>query len=262
MTSRQHQEWIDAGRPDSGLARPLEQLGDVLASAGYTVFRHPNYAHLDAQPPEDHTYYSETGWPGKSPKWWRHAIDVMPRTQDVAGGRQLQAIGARIVADRNAGFIPWLKYINWPGSGDLSHAVQDAWEPGHVRRSSTDIGHLHLSSITGVETLNAPYNPLVSVVLTGTTTPGGAHMVLGDDDVLAIADAVAQWATVKGSLPSSHLGASVNLQALHAQIVALQTDVGLIKAAVNPSVPTVPAVFPSAKDIAAEIIRQLGSTPG
>jgi hypothetical protein len=160
MVSSQHRNWINAGRPDSGLARPLQQLANVLSVAGYTVYTYPNDEHLDDQPPQDHTYYSETGWPGTSPKWWRHAIDIMPPTKP--GLPSLTRLGDRIVSDRNAGRITWLKYINWPSTGSLSEAVQDGWKPSHYRRSSSDTGHIHISCITGVENLDAPYNPLLA----------------------------------------------------------------------------------------------------
>jgi len=157
MTSRQHQQWISAGRPDSGLALPLAELRDTLRAAGWLVYDWPNDAHLDAEPPEDHTFYSETGYPGASPKWWRHAIDIMP---DKKGAAALTALGQRMFDDRQAGRITWLKYMNWPSAGSLSSAVQDRWKPGHARSSSSDAGHIHLSSITGVETLSSPYDPL------------------------------------------------------------------------------------------------------
>lgn len=162
MTSRQHQSWINAGRPDSGLALPLAQLRDTLRAAGFVVYDWPNDAHLDAEPPEDHTFYSETGWPGVSPKWWRHAIDIMPKA-GAAGARELWLLGARIAADRQAGRITWLKYINRPPTSNLGNAIQEAWEPNYAKRASSDAGHLHLSSITGVETLSSPYNPLAPV---------------------------------------------------------------------------------------------------
>jgi hypothetical protein len=160
MVSWQHQNWINHGRPDSGLALPLQLLANTLAGAGYTVYTYPNDAHLDAQPPQDHTYYSETGWPGTSPKWWRHALDIMPKTDNAAGGRDLQRIGQRLFDARQAGRIAWLKYMNWPSDGDLTRAVQDSWKPGHSRGSSGDTGHIHISSTTGCETLNDPFNPL------------------------------------------------------------------------------------------------------
>jgi hypothetical protein len=103
MTSRQHQDWINRGKPDSGLALPLQLLANTLSAAGYTVYVYPNDAHLDAEPPEDHTYYSETGWPSSSPKWWRHAIDIMPGP---AGKPSLQAIGQNLFNARRAARSP------------------------------------------------------------------------------------------------------------------------------------------------------------
>jgi len=165
MTSHQHQDWINHGRPDSGLALPLQLLANTLAAAGYSVYTYPNDAHLDAEPPEDHTYYSETGWPGVSPKWWRHAIDIMPPAHPGLPG--LQTIGQRLFDARQAGGITWLKYMNWPSDGDLNAAVHDRWEPDHERTTSSDTGHIHLSSVTGVELLNSPFNPLIGVVVAG-----------------------------------------------------------------------------------------------
>lgn len=170
MTSRQHQDWINHGKPDNGLCLPLQLLGNTLAAAGYTVYAFPDDSHLDAEPPEDHTTYSETGWPGVSPKWWRHAIDIMPPPPG-KGLPSLQTLGQRIFDARQAGRITWLKYMNWPSDGNLGRAVHDSWKPGYSRSSSGDTGHIHISSITGVETLDEAYNPLTGVVLTGTKTP-------------------------------------------------------------------------------------------
>lgn len=159
MTSRRHQDWINRGRPDSGLARPLAQLRDLLRADGWTVYDFPNDAHLDAEPPEDHTYYSETGWPIPSPKWWRHAIDIMP-LPGPDGAAKLYDLGNKIYLDRAAGKITWLKYMNTPAwRGKLDQARQYRWEPGLKVGTSSDVGHIHLSSITGVETLDSPYDP-------------------------------------------------------------------------------------------------------
>lgn len=181
MTSRQHQDWINRGKPDSGLALPLQLLANTLAAAGYTVYVYPNDAHLDAEPPEDHTYYAETGWPHASPKWWRHAIDIMPPPADKPHLPSLTTLGQTIFNARQAGQIAWLKYMNWPSTGSLQHAVQDRWEPTHARGSSSDTGHIHLSSITGVEVLDAPYNPLTSVVLADSVTEDDMSALFTDN---------------------------------------------------------------------------------
>lgn len=240
MTSRQHRSWISAGSPDSGLVLPLAQLRDMLRAAGFTVYDWPNDAHLDAEPPEDHTFYSETGWPGTSPKWWRHAIDIMPKP-GAAGARELWLLGARISGDRQAGRIGWLKYINRPPTSDLGKAIHESWQPDYAKSGSGDAGHLHLSSITGVETLSSPYNPFAP--LGATSQPAGGQVVLGDDDIIAIADAVAQWATVKGALPAGHIGAGVNLNALSARLAALATDVAELKAQAAPAAVNVQALI-------------------
>lgn len=221
MVSRQHQDWINHGRPDSGLARPLAQLRDVLRAMGYVVYDQPDDHHLDDQPPQDHTYYSETGWPKPSPKWWRHAIDIMP------GGKglpTLQDLGQRLFMARQAGQITWLKYMNWPSTGNLDHAVQDRWEPDHQRSTSSDVGHIHISSITGVETLDAPYNPFAS-------TPAdteGDDMPLSKEDIINVASAVVQWATRDGALPPEYRGAGTNLLSLEAQLKKVSSDLGAV----------------------------------
>jgi outer membrane murein-binding lipoprotein Lpp len=157
MTSRQHQNWINKGKPNSGLVRPLALLRDLLRRAGYTVFDFPNDAHLDAEPPEDHTFYSETNWPGGQELWWMHAIDIMP----THGGADLYALGQQIVAARNAGLAPFIKYINVPTDATLKKAVQHRWEPDHAQGSSSDTGHIHISATTGVTALDSDFNPLL-----------------------------------------------------------------------------------------------------
>ena len=147
MTSPQHAQWIRSGRQWQ-LARPLLVLRDRLRGYGYTVYDLGDTGHLDRIPPEDHTPYSETGWPGATPYGWVTAIDVMPpsSTQPRTGLPSLQSLGGQLFADRQAG-VPaarWLKYMNW-GPADDRHAVHDRWEPGHQRSMSDDAGHIHLS---------------------------------------------------------------------------------------------------------------------
>lgn len=164
MTSKQHQLWINRGSPFR-LARPLMSLRDHLRAAGYTVYDIGNNAHLDHQPPEDHTPYSETGWPQKiAPYGVGCACDVMPPPKD-SGLPSLQVLGERLHDDKTAGRADFIKYMNW-GPVDDSHAVQDRWQPGHERRSSTDIGHIHLSVRTDFVDSTAfdSYNPLAAVM--------------------------------------------------------------------------------------------------
>lgn len=232
MTSRQHQDWLNHGKPDSGLALPLQLLANTLAAAGYTVYVYPNDAHLDAEPPEDHTYYSETGWPNTSPKWWRHAIDIMPPAR--AGLPSLQQIGQSLFNARQSGQITWLKYMNWPSDGNLSRAVQDRWEPNHSRGSSSDTGHIHLSSVTGCETLDSSFNPLISVVVTGVVTADGGLSVGASEIIQA-------WSSGLKKASSGEFVAPVDWEIRHeafeaqttASLAALATALAAVATAVH-----------------------------
>src|SRR5262249_34680315 len=152
MTSAQHRAWIRAGSPISGLIRPLAKLRDRLRGQGYTVFDIGDEGHLDNQPPEDHTPYSETGWPDPSPQVWLPALDIMPPRAS-SGLPSLQDLGAQLFADKQAGHpgTAWLKYMNWgPDNNDV--AVQDSWQPHHHNNDSGDTGHIHLSGRTDMQT--------------------------------------------------------------------------------------------------------------
>jgi hypothetical protein len=159
VMSAQHQLWISRGSPFT-LARPLARLRDRLRAAGYTVYDIGNEQHLDHQPPEDHTPYSETGWPGTSPYGVGTAIDVMPPPAG-RGLPSLQTLGRRLFDDRQAGRAGFIKYLNWGPVSDGA-AVQDRWMPGYIRRASSDTGHIHLSCRTDWVTSTAAdsYNPL------------------------------------------------------------------------------------------------------
>jgi hypothetical protein len=143
MPSPQHAAWIRSGQ-QWRLARPLAALRDRLRRYGYTVYDIGDNRHLDHIPPEDHTPYSETGWPGTTPYGWVTAIDIMP--PEKPGLPSLQALGGRIYADMQSGYagVQWLKYMNW-GPSSNNTAVHDRWEPTHERSSSGDAGHAHLS---------------------------------------------------------------------------------------------------------------------
>lgn len=140
MTSAQHKKWTSSGL-NWQLARPLAYMRNQLRSYGYTIYDIGNNAHLDHIPPEDHTPYSETGWPLTTPYGWVTAIDIMPPS---GGLPSLQALGAQIYADRQVGKAGFIKYMNW-GPVDNRHAVQDEWIGDHSRRTSSDAGHIHMS---------------------------------------------------------------------------------------------------------------------
>ena len=172
MGQREYTEWIEKGRPYR-LMRPAAELRDVLRAHGYTVFDRGDHGHMVHEPPEDHTPYSETGYPGKARYGVGYAIDIMPPTpgqRSKVDGQPLPSLaqlGARIHTDRRTGRyghsgLVWVKYMNWePGDGNCWH---DSWQPNYARRSSTDRGHIHVSGLTGHEaTGTGGYDPVARI---------------------------------------------------------------------------------------------------
>lgn len=140
MASQSYFAWLQAGRPYA-LCRPGAELRNVFTAAGFTVYHYPDEAHLTADPPQDHTPFSATGWPVPSARGIGHAIDIMP----MPGLMPLPDLARRLIADRDAG-VPgtWaFKYINWTDEwGDCRHV---AWQPDKTVTTSIDRGHIHLS---------------------------------------------------------------------------------------------------------------------
>ncbi len=143
MTTAAANKWRAAGKPVK-YAQPIADLAATLRRHGYTVGTIGNDRHLNANPPEDHTPFSATGWPVASPYPYVHALDVMPPPAH-SGLPSLVELGARLVNDRNAGVAgaSWIKYVNWTnGAGKCLH---EKWTPRHVTSSSNDVGHIHVS---------------------------------------------------------------------------------------------------------------------
>jgi len=155
MADSAYFRWVAAGKPYN-VAYPARDLKATLKGHGYVVYDYPNEAHQKADPAQDHTAYSETGWPIESPEWWGHALDVMPPP---AGARSkinglplppIHVLSAQILKDRKAGHdgIDWLKYMNRPATSAIYSQpfYQERWTPTYDRRTSTDYGHIHLSA--------------------------------------------------------------------------------------------------------------------
>lgn len=173
MTTQAYRDWLADGKPYV-LAQPCADLVRELRGQGYVVYHYPDDRHLLADPPEDHTPFSATGWPVKSAYPVGHAIDVMP-TKGVA---DLAALARRILAGKNADApgLAALKYMNWTDvDGSCWH---ESWQPDHVRRTSTDRGHIHLSMRSDSDTQHA--------TLTGAALPTGGTTVTSvwDEDAI------------------------------------------------------------------------------
>lgn len=139
-------------QPTLDLIATLRRYGYTGPGTGY-----PDERHQLADPPEDHTPYSHTPWPGAQPYPYGMAIDIMP-----GHGIDVMDLGVRLVADRNRripGTEP-IKYINWtsPVTGQCWHS---SWQPKFAQTPSTDRGHVHISFRTDFYTskIMSQYDP-------------------------------------------------------------------------------------------------------
>lgn len=161
MVVSNYEQWVADGSPWHP-ATPVDSLTQVLKKHGYTVYTIGNHAHLTANPPEDHTPYSHTPWPGTQPYPAVLAMDIMP-----GGVWGLDDLGAAIFEDKQNGLpgLAGLKYMNWTDlNGNCWH---DKWTPNHDRSTSSDRGHIHLSWRTDYVNNNIAYDPITPVALKG-----------------------------------------------------------------------------------------------
>lgn len=150
MTSAQHQAWITEGSVWH-MAEPIDELRRAIIAVWNpppdTLGTLGDDAHLDAEPPEDHTPYSETGWPIGTPHGIVTALDY--------NGPGWEALFDHLINQRMAGRMMWIKYINFRG-------IHHRWEPDYQSSTSSDWkGHGHLSirsdwcfTTTGLSTLD------------------------------------------------------------------------------------------------------------
>jgi hypothetical protein len=198
MASAAYGKWIKDGKPVQ-YGRAAKALADNLRAHGLTVYMIGNERHLTHEPPEDHTPFSATGWPGNSPYPYCLALDIMPpapgQRSKLTGKPlpSLQRISRQIFADRQSG-VPgaaFVKYMNWePERDNGGPCWQDSWKPTHVRRASTDRGHTHISSRTDFAHSPASdgYDPIARI--------------MGDDDDMALStDEITVTASLAKRLP-------------------------------------------------------------
>lgn len=155
--------WTRDGKPYT-LCRPAADLKATFERHGYTVYHYPDPRHLNAIPPEDHTPFSATGWPGTSPYGWGMADDIMPHPDPQMP--TMAQLGAKILADKRAGVagLSWLKYMNWTdGNGACWN---ESWTPTYRRSGSSDRGHIHMSCRSDFyrSTLAAGYDPVAALM--------------------------------------------------------------------------------------------------
>lgn len=164
MPVARYYTWDRAGRPLTP-ARPIHEVVDRLKvayprSGPFSWFA--NDAHYQAEFPQDHTPFSETGWPLVSPYPVVFATDVMHKPME---GVDCFRLFNYWIAEARAGRMPWLKYLIWQGQ---IYNVRNGWV---AQPNSGHADHIHMSVRTDFQNAS-----LGSWVL----TPGGA---MPDDGV-------------------------------------------------------------------------------
>lgn len=202
MASTAYFQWVTVGKPYT-LIRPARDLQRNVRRHGLVVYDYPNEAHLTAEPPEDHTPFSYTGYPGANRRWNARGLDVMPRSSTNAGRAENAAIAEQIIADRDAK-VPgteWIKYLNYTDlDGNCWHV---SWQPEKRVTRSTDCGHIHISGRSDFDDWAgaAGYDPVARLT-------GGDAEVVTDDDVRRIAQGV--WELFRA--PVGPDGTAYNMQ--------------------------------------------------
>jgi hypothetical protein len=192
MASQAYRDWVADGRPKR-FSRPITAIADKLQAHGYTVYQEGNQTHLEHVPPEDHTFFSATGWPGKTPYPYCNAADIMPpsagQKSKLTGERlpSLQQLSAQLFADKQVKHpgAAFLKYMNRETQGEYTGpCYHETWTPDHARTTSGDRGHIHLSgrSDSVTSTLSDDYDLVARVM--------GDDMALTPDDLTAVNKAV------------------------------------------------------------------------
>jgi peptidoglycan hydrolase-like protein with peptidoglycan-binding domain len=156
--TQDYYDWVKNGEHWYA-ARPVNDMQKTLEGLGYTVYVIGDQNHLRADPPEDHTPFSRTGYPVSTPKGVVTAFDVMPKNGNMA---DLAHLGRLIVAAREAGLTQasFIKYINWTDeNGNVFHY---SWEPGESKSHSSDAGHIHVSVYSNMidSDVASGWNPL------------------------------------------------------------------------------------------------------
>jgi len=179
MPVAQYYAWDRAGRPVEP-ARPIRDLVGRLkatfprAAAKNLFGWYANDAHYQAVPAQDHTPFSQTGWPAPAPYPVVFATDVMHRP-DL--GVDCGVLAAYWLAEARAGRMPWLKYLIWQAK---IYDVRNGWK---AQANSGHHDHIHLSARTDHQhTTLGSWSPLPVTA----TPPEDPMAALTDADALAM----------------------------------------------------------------------------
>jgi hypothetical protein len=234
MASAKYYVWVADGRPYR-LARPAAALQWVLRGHGLIVYDYPDDDHLQSDPAEDHTPFAATGWPTVSAYGVGHAVDIMPRNGTAAGRAENAAIARRLIADRNAGVpgVAWIKYLNWTDEQGVCR--QERWMPNHTTRSSTDKGHVHVSSRSDCDndTRAEGYDPLSTGGEDMDATQDGRLKDLWEWVALQVDPAAVVRSGDRFHFPPLGMQAAKLVPGLVTQVTALTATVQALAEAIN-----------------------------
>lgn len=240
MTVTTYRQWLADGSPWHD-AKCIGSFAATMRGRGYTVYTIGAVdTHLDIPVPEDHAPFSHTPWPGPQPYPAVLACDIMP-----GGEVDLATVGAQIYADKQAGHpgLAWLKYMNWTDAdGNCWH---DTWMPNHVRRPSTDRGHIHLSARTDYVNTPTSYDPIeeLPVALTDSDKAWIQAQIrapYADSDPSGLVETPVGHTVLSQQIPDGtrpgnpQAAAYVVLEHLGQAVVALQQQISALAAKVTP----------------------------
>jgi hypothetical protein len=263
MSSQAYKDWVKDGQPWK-FARPIKAVGELLRAHGYTVYYQGNVAHLTHEPPEDHTPFSATGWPGKSPYPYCMAMDIMP---PAAGQKSrltgqplpsLAVLAAQLRTDKIKGEVAaeFVKYLNWEPSGPGGPCYHESWMPTYARRTSSDRGHIHVSARSDVaNSVKSDGYDLVARVMGDTDTMSAADAKQGIADAFQAAADTTDDSTSNDTSWGRQFRESFNKTVDYAT-APLYTSLANLSALVVKASPATPAEFAAA--VAPLINAQIG----
>ena len=143
MATQAYWNWKARGAPFT-VARPIADMVSIARRHGIGVLGTiGNEEHLQADPPEDHTPFSETAYPIPV----RDCVCACDLANE-------QGLGNAVLRDARAGLTPWLKYMNF-GNRQYGH-----WDGFQTWEWNSD-EHLHLSCFSDkVNYSLGSYDPL------------------------------------------------------------------------------------------------------
>lgn len=250
MAAAVYYSWDRAGRPVVP-SKPVQDYVTRLKlafprGAAENLFGwYANEAHYQANPPQDHTPFSATGWPLPSPQWFVFATDVMHRP-DL--GVDCNVLFPYWLAEARAGRTPWVKYLIWQAK---LYDVRNGWRP---QTNSGHFDHIHISVRTDWQNRGLG---------TWSLTPEGDDMTPEEHQLLENmawrVDALnAMSPTIRGGTYDGQPAKEVvALIAIQAKVDALATATGMDPAALQAAVEAavaaqIPAIADAVNDDAAE----------